>query len=256
MLDVQYFGFKSKLQFFKIENDGGSLTLIEGASQEAQIRDVGIRPIDPYSGSDEFWFTTSDFVTPSSLFLADAAKMEQANGESDAFIVEKVKSLPPQFDSSGLVVSQCTAISKDGTEIPYFIVRKEGTVLNGKNPTLLYGYGGFEVSLGPHYVATQGVAWLERGGVYVEANIRGGGEFGPAWHQAGLKANRNKCYEDFIAVGEHLIETNVCRPKTLAVRGGSNVRSSSCRNLIQFLFLTFPSLVSCRVGFWWATCTP
>ncbi|GAX24904.1 prolyl oligopeptidase [Fistulifera solaris] len=213
---------KSRLRFYKIEDGGSRLTLIEGGSQEAQIRDVGIRPIDPYSGSDEFWFTTSDFVTPSTLFLADASRMERTNGESDAFIVEQVKSLPPQFDASGLVVSQCTATSKDGTHVPYFIVRKEDTVLNGKNPTLLYGYGGFEVSLGPHYVATQGVTWLERGGVYVEANIRGGGEFGPSWHQAGLKANRNKCYEDFIAVGEHLIETNVCRPKTLAVRGGSN----------------------------------
>jgi prolyl oligopeptidase len=71
-------------------------------------------------------------------------------------------------------------------------------------------------------VATAGLAWLERGGVYVEANIRGGGEFGPAWHQAGLKANRNKCYEDFIAVAEHLIETGICEPKTFAIRGGSN----------------------------------
>jgi prolyl oligopeptidase len=94
--------------------------------------------------------------------------------------------------------------------------------LDGSNPTLLYGYGGFEVSLGPHYVATAGIAWLERGGVYVEANIRGGGEFGPAWHQAALKANRNKCYEDFVAVAEHLVESKLCSPKTLAIRGGSN----------------------------------
>lgn len=236
---------KSKLQFYKIREDGSSLTLIEGGFQEAQIRDVSIRPIDPFSGSDEFWFTTSDFVTPSTLFLADASKIEKSNGDPDAFIVEQVKSLPPQFDSSDLVVSQCTAISQDGTEIPYFIVKKEGTVLNGKNPTLLYGYGGFEVSLGPHYVATQGVAWLERGGVYVEANIRGGGEFGPAWHQAGLKAKRNKCYEDFIAVGEHLIETNVCKPKTLAVRGGSNVScfKPTTRFMILISYLSFFSLV-------------
>ena len=93
---------------------------------------------------------------------------------------------------------------------------------NGKTPTMLYGYGGFEVSLGPHYIATSGLAWLERGGVYVEANIRGGGEFGPSWHQAALKENRNKAYEDFISVGEHLIETGICKPKTLCVRGGSN----------------------------------
>lgn len=127
-----------------------------------------------------------------------------------------------QFDSTDLVQEQRIAISKDGTEVPYFIVMKKGVEYNGKNPTLLYGYGGFEISLGPHYIATTGLSWLERGGVYVEANIRGGGEFGPKWHQAALKANRNKSYEDFIAVGEHLIETKVCGSKTLAARGGSN----------------------------------
>ena len=104
----------------------------------------------------------------------------------------------------------------------YSMVRKKDIELNGKNPTLLYGYGGFEISLGPRYAATTGLAWLERGGVYVEANIRGGGEFGPSWHQAALKENRNKAYEDFIAVGEHLIESGICKPKTLAARGGSN----------------------------------
>ena len=99
---------------------------------------------------------------------------------------------------------------------------KEDIELNGQNPTLLYGYGGFEISMTPRYIASSGLAWLERGGVYVDANIRGGGEFGPSWHQAALKANRNKSYEDFIAVAEHLIESNVCKPKTLAIRGGSN----------------------------------
>jgi prolyl oligopeptidase len=132
----------------------------------------------------------------STLFLADATKVEgSAEGTEDKFIVEEFKQLPGQYDASGLKVEQRTAISKDGTEIPYFIVMKEDVELNGKNPTLLYGYGGFEISLGPHYVATAGLAWLERGGVYVEANIRGGGEFGPSWHQAALKANRNKAYE-------------------------------------------------------------
>ena len=101
-------------------------------------------------------------------------------------------------------------------------MRHKDLKLDGKNPTLLYGYGGFEISLGPHYIATAGLAWVERGGVYVEANIRGGGEFGPSWHQAALKANRNKAYEDFIAVGEHLIAIGICKPKTLAARGGSN----------------------------------
>ena len=120
---------------------------------------------------------------------------ERTESEEDSFIITKLKQLPEQYNSSGLIVEQRMATSKDGTEIPYFIVMKEGMELTGKNPTLLYGYGGFEISLGPHYVATSGLAWLERGGVYVEANIRGGGEFGPSWHQAALKANRNKAYE-------------------------------------------------------------
>lgn len=223
---------KSKLEFYKIGDEGSSLTLV-GGDAEAQIRDCSVRPLDPYDGNDQFWFTTSDFTTPSTLFLADAAKAEGASGEKeDAYIVNKVKSLPPQYDSEGLDVSQQVAISKDGTEIPYFIIKKKDAAMDGKNPTLLYGYGGFEVSLGPHYVATAGLAWLERGGVYVEANIRGGGEFGPSWHQAALKENRNKAYEDFIAVGEHLVSTGVCKPKSLAIRGGSNGKILVCAQLM------------------------
>jgi prolyl oligopeptidase len=106
--------------------------------------------------------------------------------------------------------------------LSYFMIAKKGLPLDGMTPTLLYGYGGFEISLGPRYATTVGISWLERGGVYVEANIRGGGEYGPQWHQSALKENRNKCYEDFIAVGEHLVATKVCNPKTLACRGGSN----------------------------------
>ena len=211
---------KSRLEFYKLDNGGSSLTLV-GAEKEAKIRDCSVRPVDPHD-TDEFWFTTSDFTTPSTLFLGDAAKVEEGGCSEDVYVVQKLKSLPPQYDSSNLKVEQRVATSKDGTEIPYFIIMKENSELNGKNPTLLYGYGGFEVSLGPHYVATSGLAWLERGGVYVEANIRGGGEFGPSWHQAALKGNRNKAYEDFIAVAEHLIETGVCKPQTLAARGGSN----------------------------------
>jgi prolyl oligopeptidase len=145
---------KSKLDFYKISDSGSSLTRVGGdATQEAQIRDCSIRPMDTFSGSDEFWFTTSDFVTPETLFLADASKVETAGkGDADAFITESLKSLPPQYDSSNLIVEQRSAISKDGTEIPYFLILKKDIVLDGSNPTLLYGYGGFEVSLGPHYV--------------------------------------------------------------------------------------------------------
>lgn len=222
---------KSKLQFFKIGDNGNSLTLVSGDT-EASISDSNVQALDS-KDSDEFWFTTSGYTQPTTLYLADASKMvsteETATSCSsttttteDAFIVQKLRTLPPQYDATGLVVEQRFATSKDGTEIPYFIIMKNDIELNGKNPTLLYGYGGFEISLGPHYIAEAGLAWLERGGVYVEANIRGGGEFGPQWHQAALKENRNKAYEDFIAVAEHLIESGICKPKTLATRGGSN----------------------------------
>ena len=229
---------KAKLDFYKISSDGTSLTLLTGI--EPQIKDYSVRPLDPYEGSDEFWFTTNGFGTPSTLFLADAEKVDVGAPPSSStkdiiqetdFIDEQIKSLPDQYDSSNVVVEQRTATSEDGTEIPYFIVMDKDVTMDGKNPTLLYGYGGFEVSLGPHYIATQGLAWLERGGVYVEANIRGGGEFGPSWHQAALKEKRNKSYEDFIAVGEHLIETGVCTNKSLAIRGGSNVSRCFVHNM-------------------------
>ena len=212
---------KSKLDFYKLGDNGSSLTLV-GADKEAQIRSCSAGPIDG-TDTDEFWFTTSDYITPSTLCLADASLIEtDSSGKDEPYVIKEVKSLPPQYDSSNLKVEQRTAVSKDGTEIPYFIVMKKDIELNGKNPTLLYGYGGFEISLGPHYIATSGLAWLEKGGVYVEANIRGGGEFGPSWHQAALKEKRNKAHEDFIAVGEHLIESKICTAKTLAARGGSN----------------------------------
>ena len=169
---------KAKLSFFRIEEGGSKLTSIERASAEPQIRDCSARPVDAYSGSDQFWFSSSDYVTPTTLYLADAAKAESKSDNVDFFITKKLKSLPPQYDSSGLKMETRVATSKDGTQIPYFIVMKEDMVLDGNSPTLLYGYGGFEVSLGPHYIATAGLAWIERGGVYVEANIRGGGEFG------------------------------------------------------------------------------
>src|SRR5205085_6236900 len=106
--------------------------------------------------------------------------------------------------------------------VPYFQVAPKGLVLEGKNPTLLYGYGGFEASLTPGYNAIAGAAWMERGGVYVVANIRGGGEFGPKWHQAAVKAGRPRAYEDFIAVAEDLVRRKVTAPKHLGTSGGSN----------------------------------
>jgi len=162
--------------------------------------------------SDDYWMTINDYLAPTTLYL----------GSVDKGAPEKLKSLPAFFDAKGLEVTQHDATSKDGTRIPYFQIARKGLALNGKNPTLLYGYGGFEVSMVPGYSGGVGAAWLEPGGVYVVANIRGGGEFGPRWHQAALKENRPRAYEDFIAVAEDLIKRKVTSTKHLGIQGGSN----------------------------------
>lgn len=152
------------------------------------------------------------FLTPDSLLSLDVASSELAT----------VKSLPAKFDTDGLMVEQREVMSKDGTRVPYFLIRRDDIEFDGTTPTLLYGYGGFEISLLPSYSAGLGKMWLEKGGAYALANIRGGGEFGPAWHQAGLKGKRQVIYDDFIAVGEDLIASNVTTPDHLGIMGGSN----------------------------------
>ncbi|MEQ3745065.1 MAG: prolyl oligopeptidase family serine peptidase [Henriciella sp.] len=152
------------------------------------------------------------FLSPDSLLKYDIETGETL----------PLKSLPEKFDTEGLVVHQKEATSSDGTKIPFFVVHHENMVLDGTNPTLLYGYGGFEVSMRPSYSGGIGRLWLEQGGVYVLANTRGGGEFGPAWHQAGLKGNRQRIYDDFIAVGEKLIDMKVTSSDHLGIMGGSN----------------------------------
>jgi prolyl oligopeptidase len=154
----------------------------------------------------------SDYLTPSTYVLAHAGNDER----------EKLKSAPAFFDASPYQFEQKEAISKDGTHIPYFIIHRKDMQLDGKNPTLLYGYGGFEISLTPTYSAGIGLGWLQKGGVYVVANIRGGGEFGPAWHEAALKENRQRAYDDFAAVAQDLIATKVTSPEHLGAQGGSN----------------------------------
>ena len=161
--------------------------------------------------SDRFFFTYTNFLNPSTLYLY----------EEDGTI-KKVKSLPQFFDAGNFEVKQHEAISKDGTKIPYFIVYNKNIKYNGENPTLQYAYGGFEISMRPYYSATIGTEWLSRGGVYVLANIRGGGEFGPKWHLAAIKQNRQKAYDDMAAVSEDLIKRKVTSPKHLGVMGGSN----------------------------------
>jgi len=161
---------------------------------------------------DTVFINYEDFLTPDSLLSYSASTGD----------VKTLKSLPPKFDATGLSVTQHFATSKDGTRVPYFLVSKADLPLDGSTPTLLYGYGGFQVSLNPSYSAVTGRLWLEQGGAYVLANIRGGGEFGPEWHQAGLKQNRQRIYDDFISVGEDLIERGVTSPEHLGIMGGSN----------------------------------
>jgi prolyl oligopeptidase len=154
----------------------------------------------------------TDLLTPESLLLARA----------DRSGIENLKGRQAQFSTNGLRLDQRFAVSKDGTRIPYFIVIPTGPRASGPKPTLLYGYGGFDISMRSAYSGGIGRAWLARGGVYVLANIRGGGEYGPAWHTSAIRENKQRSYDDFIAVAEDLIKTGVTTPAQLGIRGGSN----------------------------------
>ena len=142
--------------------------------------------------------------------------------DSQTGATKAIKALPALYNSAGLTLQQFEATSSDGVKIPYFIVGKPEALAKGEAPTLLYAYGGFQVSMNPTYSPVMGKLWLEQGGVYVLANIRGGGEFGPAWHQAGLKTKRQIIYDDFIAVAQDLIARKITSPRRLGIQGGSN----------------------------------
>ena len=174
------------------------------------IGTIGVGAVDS-DESDAVWMTVSGYTTPTTLSLAEVGQQP-----------EVLKTMPTFFDASNQVVEQHFATSKDGTKVPYFIVHHKDMALDGKNPTLLYGYGGFEISLTPGYSGGIGKGWLEKGGVYVVANIRGGGEYGPRWHRAALKQNRHKAYEDFAAVADDLVARKITSPAHLGVQGGSN----------------------------------
>jgi len=162
--------------------------------------------------SDIIFINQGSFIAPDTLFKVDVNKVD----------IAAIKSIPARFDASNIVVEQFQTSSKDGEKIPYFVVRKKDIIFDGNNPTLQYAYGGFQVSLKPSYSALLGKNWLEQGGVYVLANIRGGGEFGPNWHQAGLKTKRQVIYDDMIAVGEDIIAKKITSSKHLGIMGGSN----------------------------------
>lgn len=161
---------------------------------------------------NRIFLTASSFLLPTTLYVMNASAARP----------EKIKALPPQFDASNDVVEQHEATSKDGTKIPYFIVHRKNMRYTGANPTVMTAYGGFQISETPYYSGTTGKLWLERGGVFVLANIRGGGEFGPAWHEAGLKTHRQRIYDDFYAVGKDLVARKITDPRHLGIYGGSN----------------------------------
>jgi len=187
------------------------------AKEEIELPGIGTIRLDQRGSSgffsdstDDFFFTYTDFVTPQSLYLV------RGDGKP-----EKIKSSPAWFDATGMTVVQNEAISKDGTKIPYFVFMPEDFEANGANPTVVYAYGGFEVSRLPRYSGADGTGWVARGGVYVLANIRGGGEFGPKWHQAAMQEKHQNNFDDLIAVAEDLIERKITSPKHLGIMGGS-----------------------------------
>jgi prolyl oligopeptidase len=171
---------------------------------------VSLRAVD--EASDQAFVETAGFLNPPTLWLADAAKLS----------LTTAKRLPDKFSTAGLTAEQFEAVSKDGTRVPYFLVHRKDRPLDGSTPTLMTAYGGFDVSRTPFYLGSTGKLWLERGGAYVLANIRGGGEFGPAWHEAGLKTHRQVIYDDFAGVAQDLFKRGVTSPRRLGIQGGSN----------------------------------
>lgn len=198
---------KNRIEVLTYSPEGWKRQPLRGAPK---FGTVSVTPVDP-DESNDYFMTSTDYLTPTTLSIGTIG--------SDPI---ELKRLPQFFDSKGLTITQHFATSSDGTRVPYFMVAQKDLKPTGDHPTLLYGYGGFEISLQPAYSATVGRAWLTQGGVYVVANIRGGGEYGPRWHQAALKQNRLRAYEDFAAVAKDLIARKVTRKERLAVQGGSN----------------------------------
>ncbi|WP_090196704.1 prolyl oligopeptidase family protein [Erythrobacter sp. HL-111] len=183
----------------------------EWTSEEVALPDnatVGIAASS--KETDEVMFTVTDFLNPTTLYYSDGTGAPAV-----------IKTSPAYFDQAGMEVEQHEATSKDGTKIPYFIVKPRGMELEGSTATLLTGYGGFQIARLPSYLGTTGKLWLERGGAYVLANLRGGGEFGPGWHQGAIRENKQRTWDDFIAVAEDLVERGFTSPEHLGIQGGS-----------------------------------
>jgi prolyl oligopeptidase len=201
-----YENVRGRLQRFSFDNGAWRATQIE-LPPNGTIVMAGSSPAESTA-----FAVFSDFLSPSTLYSLD----------DRATRARQVRALPQQYDSSNLVVEQFEAVSRDGTHVPYFVVHRRDIPLDGSTPTLLYAYGGFQVSQTPGYSPFVGKLWLERGGAYALANIRGGGEFGPAWHQAGLRTHRQVIYDDFYAVEHDLVQRGITSPRRLGIMGGSN----------------------------------
>jgi prolyl oligopeptidase len=207
---------RNYLLYTTLDNVRGRLYRLElgdegWSKEEIALPGIGTVSISSTSDTtDDFFFTYTDFVTPSSLYVV-----------SNDGKPEQLKSSPAWFDAEGVTVVQHHATSKDGTQIPYFLLTPKGFEADGANPTIISAYGGFEVSRLPQYSGASGKAWLARGGSYVVANIRGGGEFGPKWHQAAVKEKHQNNFDDLIAVAEDLVERGITSPQHLGIVGGS-----------------------------------
>jgi prolyl oligopeptidase len=212
-------GTRSALIVNELENVRNRIYVLRRGSagwtrERLDVSDLGtasVSGLDP-DRSDEYLLTFTGFTEPTTLSLGSIDRPGSA----------LLKRLPAFFDARNASVAQHEAVSRDGTRIPYFEVSSAGARRGGETPVLLSGYGGFEISRRPSYNPLVGAGWIERGGGYVVANIRGGGEFGPAWHKAALRENRQRAYDDFIAVAEDLVRRGVTSPRRLGIEGASN----------------------------------
>jgi prolyl oligopeptidase len=212
-----------------------ALSLENGVWKRAEIPTPGLGTAVLSATTDQsetFFFTYQDFTSPETLWLTE-------NGGAP----EKIKTMPAFFDATGMKTEQLEATSRDGTKIPYFVVTPKGAKTDGTAPTLLYAYGGFEISSLPTYSGVLGPAWLSRGGVYVLANIRGGGEFGPAWHKGAVRENHIHNFEDFAAVAQDLVARKITSPRHLAIMGGSQGGL-----LVSGTFALYPELFNAVVA--------
>ncbi len=200
---------RSTVQVFSRKPGDTSKTRWVGAPLKETAGSIGVVPADPHR-SDDTWLWLEDFTVPPTLLSWNPVTQKR----------ELLKQNPAFFDATNVEVNQYFAVSKDGTRIPYFEIGRKGRT--GPTPTLIDAYGGFEISLTPHYAPSAGAAWIERGGVFIQANLRGGGEYGPEWHEAAMKHLRQNAYDDMAAVAEDVLRRGVAVPKTLGIIGGSN----------------------------------